>query len=86
MLAAPDFAAALPPDTLAALNDLDAMVVAADGDASGYLARLNARAIVIRPDRHILGVASTAVELDLILAHVPLLATSTPPPRAVANF
>ncbi len=86
VLAAPDFAAALPPDTLAALNDLDAMVVAADGDSSGYLARLNARAIVIRPDRHNLGVASTAVELDLILAHVPLLATSTPPPRAVANF
>ena len=86
VLAAPDFAATLPLDTRAALNDLDAVVVTADGEASAYLARLNTRAIVVRPDRHILGVASTADELDLILAHVPLLATSAAAPRAVANF
>ncbi|MDI1344850.1 MAG: bifunctional 3-(3-hydroxy-phenyl)propionate/3-hydroxycinnamic acid hydroxylase [Pseudolabrys sp.] len=86
VLAAPDFAAALPPATRTTLNNLDAAVIAADGEASAYLASLNTRAVVVRPDRHILGVASTAGELDLILAKVPLLATSTAAPRPVANF
>ena len=61
-------------------------MIAADGDAAAYLARTGARAIVVRPDRHILGVASSADELDLILAHVPSLAASATAPRAVANF
>ena len=86
VLAAPDLAAALPSATRHLLNDLDAVIVTADGDAGGYLARLNTRAVVVRPDRHILGVASTADELDSILAHVPLLATSAAAPRAAANL
>ena len=86
VLAAPDLAAAFPRETLAALKSIDGTVIAADGDAAAYLARTGARAIVVRPDRHILGVASSADELDLILAHVPSLAASATAPRAVANF
>ena len=86
VLAAPDLAAALSRETLDALKSIDGTVIAADGDAAAYLARTGARAVVVRPDRHILGVAATADELDLILAHMPSLAASAAAPRAVANF
>jgi 3-(3-hydroxy-phenyl)propionate hydroxylase len=70
LLAAPEFAAALPACTRQALDAIDAAVVGADGEASEYLRRLGAAAIVIRPDRHILGVASSAPELDRVIARV----------------
>jgi 3-(3-hydroxy-phenyl)propionate hydroxylase len=86
VLAAPDFAAALPHETRVSLEGMDAVVLPADGDARAYLTRIGARALVVRPDRHILGIASTADELDLILAHVPSLINPAASPRAVANF
>ncbi len=44
------------------------VVVPATGSAQSYLGDLNTEAVVIRPDRYILGVASTAGELDAVLA------------------
>ena len=53
----------------------DVVVVRAGGEAESWLASLGAEAVVIRPDRHILGVASTTAEFDAVLAP-PWLANS----------
>ena len=45
----------------------DVVTVTANGPAKSYLAELNAEAVVIRPDRYILGIASTADELEAVL-------------------
>ncbi len=45
----------------------DVVTVTANGPAESYLAELNAEAVVIRPDRYILGIASTADELEAVL-------------------
>ncbi len=47
---------------------LTLVLVVAEGEAAAYLAELGAEAVVIRPDRYILGVASTPAELDAVLA------------------
>ncbi len=86
MLAAPDLAIELPQKMLRALEETGIAVVTADGDASDYLTRTGARAIVIRPDRHILGIAQTAGELDLVLAQIPYLhKPQAMPPRMAAS-
>jgi len=85
LLAAPELAAKLPPRTRALLADLGAIVVPADGEAESCLARAGTRAMVIRPDRHILGVADTPQELDAVLARVPVAASESPA-RPAANF
>jgi 3-(3-hydroxy-phenyl)propionate hydroxylase len=59
---------ALPAATRSKLDGADIVLVVADGEAAAYLADLGADAVVIRPDRHILGVASTPAELDAVLA------------------
>jgi 3-(3-hydroxy-phenyl)propionate hydroxylase len=85
VLATPDLANELPHNTLNMLDTIDAVVVSADGDADDYLARTGVRAMVIRPDRHILGVARTADELDLILAQIPALVSPLAVPRLVVT-
>jgi 3-(3-hydroxy-phenyl)propionate hydroxylase len=66
----------------------DVVVVPAGGEAESWLASLGAEAVVIRPDRHILGVASTTAELDAVLARRPWLAnsetSSAPIPKTAA--
>jgi len=52
-------------------KEIETALVRADGDAADYLAGMNVEAVVIRPDRHILGVASTQAELDAVLARRP---------------
>jgi 3-(3-hydroxy-phenyl)propionate hydroxylase len=59
---------ALPAATRSELDGAQVVPVVAEGEAAAYLAELGAEAIVIRPDRHILGVASTPAELDAVLA------------------
>lgn len=86
VLIASDLANTLSRETLAMLENLNAVVVPADGDASAYLTRIGARAIVVRPDRHILGVAKSTDEIDMILTHVPSLINPSSVPRAVANL
>jgi 3-(3-hydroxy-phenyl)propionate hydroxylase len=58
----------LPAATRDALDGARVVAVVADGEAARYLAGLQTDAVVIRPDRHILGVASTPAELDTVLA------------------
>ena len=70
LLAAPALVAALPACTRQKLEAIEAVIVRADGEAAAYLERLDAAAVVIRPDRHILGIASSAPELDRVLARV----------------
>jgi 3-(3-hydroxy-phenyl)propionate hydroxylase len=69
--------AVLPATTLNAIEDVGATLAVADGEAAAYLARLGTEAVVVRPDRHILGIAGTPAELDAILDCVPRLTTST---------
>jgi 3-(3-hydroxy-phenyl)propionate hydroxylase len=63
--------------------DCDMVVVTATGPAESYLAELHAEAVVIRPDRYILGVASTAAELDTVLSRslLPLSSKLAEPSR-----
>jgi 3-(3-hydroxy-phenyl)propionate hydroxylase len=65
----------------------DVVVVTATGPAGSYLAELGAEAVVIRPDRYILGVASTVTELDALLARrlPPPLAPLSPPLRTASG-
>jgi 3-(3-hydroxy-phenyl)propionate hydroxylase len=59
---------ALPATTRGKLDGPNIVLVVAEGEAAAYLADLRTDAIVIRPDRHILGVASTPAELEAVLA------------------
>jgi 3-(3-hydroxy-phenyl)propionate hydroxylase len=68
VLAARPLVDELSPATRAKLAGTNVVLVLADGEAASYLAELQTKAVVIRPDRHILGVASTPGELDAVLA------------------
>ena len=86
VLAEPDLATSLSHRTRATLEHMEAVVVPADGDANAYLARIGVCAIVVRPDRHILGVAKTADELDRVLKNMPILLKPSASRRVVANI
>ena len=58
----------LPAATRTELDRGDVVLVVAEGEGAAYLAELKTEAVVIRPDRHILGIASTPGELDAVLA------------------
>ena len=66
------------------LKRVDGVVVAADGEVQDYLARMGENAIVIRPDRYVLGVATTGVEIDAILSRVPKLTPTLQSACAIA--
>jgi len=57
----------LSPVTRAELDGGDVVLVVAEGEVAAYLTELQTKAVVIRPDRHILGIASTPGELDTVL-------------------
>jgi 3-(3-hydroxy-phenyl)propionate hydroxylase len=84
IIATPQLAAKLPDATF---DDID--VVLAEGETATYLAGLKTEAVVIRPDRHILGIASTPAELEAVLSRRPRLAHTASSRRttkaAVAN-
>jgi 3-(3-hydroxy-phenyl)propionate hydroxylase len=67
VLAARSLLDTLPAATRASIEN-DVVLIEAGGEAAGYLADLQTEAVVIRPDRHILGIASTPAELDAVLA------------------
>jgi hypothetical protein len=50
---------------------MGARLVPADGEAADYLSNLDTEAVVIRPDRHILGIATNPVELEALLTQTP---------------
>ena len=62
---------ALPGASRNQVADGSLALVLADGEAADYLAGLGVEAVVIRPDRHILGVASSVPELAAVLARRP---------------
>jgi 3-(3-hydroxy-phenyl)propionate hydroxylase len=72
---------ALPASTRAKLDGINLVPVVADGGAADYLAGLRAEAVVIRPDRYILGIASTPAELGAVLARRPSRVRSEDPSR-----
>ena len=81
VLASRGLADALGPASRQVRPEADVVVVTATGPAESYLAELHTEAVVIRPDRYILGVASSTTELDAILArrlHPPTVELSPP--------
>lgn len=81
VLASPRLAQALGPAKRHVAPDTDVVVVTATGPAESYLADLQTEAVVIRPDRYILGVASTPAELDAVLARrLPAASVQPSPP------
>jgi 3-(3-hydroxy-phenyl)propionate hydroxylase len=78
VLATAAFINALPAATRAKLKNSDVAMVAAEGESAEYLAELRTSAVVIRPDRYILGVAANAAEFDRVMARRPWRTDSTP--------
>jgi 3-(3-hydroxy-phenyl)propionate hydroxylase len=71
VLANPAMLETLPPSLVEEMRALMVARIPADGEAIDYLSRLGAQAIVIRPDRNILGIAATPGELAALLRQVP---------------
>jgi hypothetical protein len=71
VLARPQLIDALPDKVSDRIDQMGAALVPADGEAADYLSRLNTEAVVIRPDRHILGIATNPVELEALLMQTP---------------
>jgi 3-(3-hydroxy-phenyl)propionate hydroxylase len=76
VLATHSLVEALPAATRGNLDHGDFALVIAEGEVAAYLADLHADAVIVRPDRHILGIASTPAELDSVLRRRPLRAQS----------
>jgi 3-(3-hydroxy-phenyl)propionate hydroxylase len=67
----PDFAAGVPAETLERLTDRDVMRVADDApQPRAWLQAANAPAVMLRPDRYLLGAARTLQELNALVAAV----------------
>ena len=67
----PQFATALPADTRGRLNDRDVVVLADDApEPRAWLETANASAIVVRPDRYVLGAVHSAQELSALIAAI----------------
>jgi 3-(3-hydroxy-phenyl)propionate hydroxylase len=65
----PDFAASLPAETLERLADREVMVVADDAPEQGaWLQAADAPAVLVRPDRYVLGAARSVQELNALTA------------------
>ena len=62
---------ALPTKIRDRIDEMGARLVPADGEATDYLSSLDTEAVVIRPDRHILGIAASPVELEALLTQTP---------------
>jgi 3-(3-hydroxy-phenyl)propionate hydroxylase len=71
VLAKSQLIGALPTKVRDRINQIGATLVSADGEAAGYLSSLETEAVVIRPDRHILGIAMNSVELEALLTQTP---------------
>lgn len=67
----PDFAASLPADTLARLAGRGIMLVADDApEQHAWLRAIEAPAVLVRPDRYVLGAANSVRELNGLVAAV----------------
>ena len=67
----PSFAATLPPGLLERLAGADVAVVADDAsELQGWLRAVEAQAVLLRPDRYVLGAARTLQEMEALAAAV----------------
>ena len=67
----PDFAASLPAEIVERLADRDVMVVADDApEQQAWLQAADAPAVLVRPDRYVLGAAHSVQELNVLAAIV----------------
>jgi 3-(3-hydroxy-phenyl)propionate hydroxylase len=67
----PDFTADLSPETLGRLVDREVVVVADDAPELGaWLGAAEASAILVRPDRYVLGAVHSLQELDALVAAI----------------
>ncbi len=81
ILVSPRLAGAIGPAMRHATPDGDMVFVTASGPAESYLAELQTEAVVIRPDRYVLDIASTPGELDAVLARrLPQASPKLSPP------
>jgi 3-(3-hydroxy-phenyl)propionate hydroxylase len=71
VLARPNLIEALSAGTRRKLDNAQLALVSADGESADYLAEMKAAALLIRPDRYILDVASTPAKLETALARIP---------------
>jgi 3-(3-hydroxy-phenyl)propionate hydroxylase len=70
-LVRPDFAASLPAETLATLAKREVTVLADDApEQQAWLQKIGASAILVRPDRYVLGAAHSLQELNALAAAV----------------
>lgn len=76
--AATELVDALPPELTARIASSSEVVVLSDEDLVGeLLASTASRAVCVRPDRYVLGVADDATTLEALLATVPTLAPTS---------
>jgi 3-(3-hydroxy-phenyl)propionate hydroxylase len=67
----PDFAASLPTETRERLADRDITIVVDDApEQRAWLQAADAPAVMVRPDRYVLGAARSLQELDALAAAV----------------
>lgn len=64
----PDFAAQIPNETFDRLEARDAIIVTGDGEISTWLHKVGAPAVLVRPDRYVLGAAHSNQELAALAA------------------
>ena len=74
---------AVSPFLLEPIKKLTLVTTQTSPDAGEHLARLGARATVLRPDRHTLGAADSRAELEALLARVLPNPSETPQPEMV---
>jgi len=70
LLCEPGFSAEAPPRTRDLWRQAGLTVV--EGEGADWLESLGAKAVIIRPDRYILGVANDLAELEAITSKIPL--------------
>lgn len=71
LVGSPDLIAAISPQTASTLADLGAAIVPDDGnDMQEALAKIGGAAMLIRPDRYLVGVADTAAEINEMVEHL----------------
>jgi 3-(3-hydroxy-phenyl)propionate hydroxylase len=70
LLCEPGFSAEAPPRTRDLWRQAGLTVV--EGEGADWLESLGAKAVIIRPDRYILGVANDLVQLEAITSQIPL--------------
>jgi len=76
LAARPELLAALPPAVRGGLDENEIAVLTAPEEIDQLLASVNAPAVIVRPDRYLLGAAQNAIALQPLLERLPVWAAS----------